>query len=246
MRFANGINFFETKLPYKILYPNYSNVCLYTKLDIFKPNSFNIIIRNKFNIDIMKNIIDKLYQDNINMLFIKAYNMNNNETYNINKILEKIKKDKVIHTVGVSVDDIDSSKLFIENTNIDLILLQKFNIFELKDYINIFNSAQKNNVDIIIENKYNVNLFNNIPSTIYSNYIICDNDHTIKKRNIMNILIKYNISYEAMLMQYPLHYRKVKSIVVDCKYSNNIISTIDNMNSNIPLHVWNKLDNILL
>ena len=49
-----------------------------------------------------------------------------------------------------------------------------------------------------------------------------------------------------MLMQYPLHYENVKSVIVDCKYDNDILPIINNMNTPIPLHVWNKLDNLLL
>ena len=110
----------------------------------------------------------------------------------------------------------------------------------MEDYINLFNIAQKNNIDIIIENKYNMNLFNLIPYTIYNNF----NDNTIKKRDLLHILYQNNISTETFLMQYPLQYKNVKSIIVDCKNENST-HIIDNFNNIVPLHVWKNIDSIL-
>lgn len=240
----NGINFFDMKVPHKI-YPYSNKIFLYTKLELYKPLTLTTLFnQKKINTYTIENTINKLYQENIDVIFIDGYNMNtsnlNTSNLNISIIIDKIKKDKNINTIGLIVDNIQTAQFLLENTNIDLLLLTKFNIFEMEDYINLFNIAQKNNIDIIIENKYNMNLFNLIPYTIYNNF----NDNTIKKRDLLHILYQNNISTETFLMQYPLQYKNVKSIIVDCKNENST-HIIDNFNNIVPLHVWKNIDSIL-
>ena len=235
----NGINFFDMKVPHKI-YPYSNKIFLYTKLELNKPFTLTTLFnQKKINTYTIENTINKLYQENIDVIFIDGYNINTSNL-NISIIIDKIKKDKNINTIGLIADNIQTAQFLLENTNIDLLLLTKFNIFEMEDYINLFNIAQKNNIDIIIENKYNINLFNFIPYTIYNNF----NDNTIKKRDVLHILYKNNISTETFLMQYPLQYKNVKSIIVDCKNENST-NIIDNFNNIVPLHVWKNIDSIL-
>jgi hypothetical protein len=238
------INLFNVKKSNKILFEHSNNNILYTKLDLYKPSILDIIKKRQIN-DV--NILNTLPKSNINIVFLDSIYMSNcNDIHSMYEILENLKKQKLIEMIGVCVNNPAVAHMFIENSNVDLILLKEFNIFETKEYINIFNIAQKNNVDLIIDNKYNLDFFDIVPDTIYYNYITCHNDYTIIKKEILNILERNNIPVEALLIQYPLHYKSVKSVIVECKHSYNFYPIINNINCDIPLHVWEKIDSILL
>lgn len=155
------------------------------------------------------------------------------------RALSDLKSQKVLHAIGLGVNEWEICVELMPKINLDCVLLAgRYTLLEQLSLTHFFPQCKKYNVAVIAASPFNSGIL--AGGTTY-NYAHADQLIAAKVKALQLICTEYNIHLAQAALQFPLLHPQVTSVLTGFKAQEETLFAAQALKKSIPTEFWNKL-----
>lgn len=188
--------------------------------------------------------LERLKVDAIDILFI--HDPDDHEQQAIEEAfpaLAELRSKGLIKAIGVGMNQSQIPTAFVEQTDIDLVLIAgRYSLLDQSASIDLLPAATRRGVDVIAAGVFNSGILAEPenPTATY-NYMPVSLEMRQKAMRIRDVIADYGYPLTTIAMKFPLQNSSVKSVLVGCRSSHELIANIENFNHEVEESFWQSL-----
>lgn len=156
--------------------------------------------------------------------------------------LEKMRNDGFIKAIGVGMNQSAVPTRFINETDIDLVLIAgRYSLLDQSAANDLLPAALKRGVDVIAAGVFNSGILAKPVVGAPYDYTPADPEILSKALKIKAVLAKHGVSLSSAALQFPLRHPSVKAILVGCRNRDEVIENTKAFDEFISDEVWEDL-----
>lgn len=160
--------------------------------------------------------------------------------------LAKLREEGVIRAVGVGMNQTAIPTRFINETDIDIVLIAgRYTLLDQIGSQELLPAALKKGVKIIAAGVLNSGILANPVAGATYDYTPASDLMITKAQAIKSFFEEYEINLQQAALQFPFRHPAVKAILVGCRTDLEVRSNISNFNQKVPEKVWDDFDRFL-
>ncbi len=191
--------------------------------------------------------LERMELESIDILFI--HDPDNNADAAIHEsfpALLKMRDKGIINAIGVGMNQSATPVRLIKETDIDVVLIAgRYSLLDQRALADLLPVALERGVDIIAAGVLNSGILANPVKGATFDYAPASDEILAKAQRIKAVLDKEDIPLIAAALQFPLRHPAVKSVLIGCRSTDEILNNAQNLDMVLPEDIWHKIAAVL-
>ena len=157
--------------------------------------------------------------------------------------LAELRSKGLIKAIGVGMNQSKIPTSFVEQTDIDMVLIAgRYSLLDQSADHDLLPAAVRRGVDVIAAGVFNSGVLADpeSPDATY-NYLPVTPELRQRAIRIRDLILQHGYSLTSIAMQFPLRHRAIKSVLVGCRSTAELIENISNFNQEVEESFWQSL-----
>ena len=158
-------------------------------------------------------------------------------------VLDSLRSQGVIKGIGMGLNWSAPSVTILKECDLNVSLIAgRYTLLDQEAQDELFPLAMKKNCSILIAGVYNSGVLANPNPGAYYDYLPASDEIISRARKIGEFFKARNVSLTAAALQYPLRHPAVTMVLTGSRSRQELLSNIEDFNSDIPTSVWDELE----
>lgn len=188
--------------------------------------------------------LERLGLDSIDILYIHDpddyLDQAINEAY---PELDKMRSEGLVSSIGVGTNLAEIGTRFVRETDIDVALVAgRFTVLDQIALDEFLPEAHRRNVSVLGAGVFNSGVLVNPVDGATYNYAPASPEILEKTRAIHDVVRPYNVSIEAVGLQFPLRHPATKAVLTGVRTAQELKTNVAAFDTEIPGSLWSELE----
>lgn len=188
--------------------------------------------------------LERLGLDSIDILYIHDpddyLDQAINEAY---PELDKMRSEGLVSSIGVGTNLAEIGTRFVRETDIDVALVAgRFTVLDQIALDEFLPEAHRRNVSVLGAGVFNSGVLVNPVDGATYNYAPASPEILEKTRAIHDVVRPYNVSVEAVGLQFPLRHPATKAVLTGVRTAQELKTNVAAFDTEIPGGLWSELE----
>lgn len=188
--------------------------------------------------------LERLGLDSIDILYIHDpddyLDQAINEAY---PELDKMRSEGLVSSIGVGTNLAEIGTRFVRETDIDVALVAgRFTVLDQIALDEFLPEAHRRNVSVLGAGVFNSGVLVNPVDGATYNYAPASPEILEKTRAIHDVVRPYNVSIEAVGLQFPLRHPATKAVLTGVRTAQELKTNVAAFDTEIPGGLWSELE----
>jgi D-threo-aldose 1-dehydrogenase len=185
--------------------------------------------------------LERLQMESVEMVFI--HDPDGAADQAINEVLEKLRSQGIVKTIGVGITSNEIPTRFINETDIDVVLIAlRYTLLDQSAATELLPTALKKGVSVIAGGVFNSGILTSPEAGATFNYEPASPEVLARAQKIEKFFIDRGVSLTQAALQYPMQHPAISAILVGCRSAEEVITNVAHYNNKIDSQIWSEFD----